>query len=64
MNAIAERLEDLITEEEDASGEYVEFANDLYESGFSKSDAAKVINIARDERRHFEILKSLLRKIQ
>jgi rubrerythrin len=62
MDSIKERFEEMLAEEEEASDGYVEFANGLYEAGGSRSDAEKIFNIARDEKRHFATLRSLYKK--
>jgi rubrerythrin len=64
MNYLNQRLEDMASEEQGATVEYVELAEDLFKSGMvSKQDAIKILNIARDEQRHFETLRSILRRI-
>lgn len=63
MNSIKQRLEDMLIDEEEASDEYVKLADDLYRYGLSKEDATKVFHIASDERRHFNILKAILKKL-
>ena len=63
MDFLRDQVEEMLADEEKASDEYVQLANDLYSAGLPKSDAVKIFNIAKDEWRHHGILRELLKKL-
>jgi len=64
MNYLKEKLEEMLADEQGAVDEYVELTNELLEAGVPKSEAVKVFNIAKDEHKHYMVLRNLLKKLQ